>query len=244
MVKDNLRRRDFLKETGLATGIGTLGVQTVRANVQGPKNEVRYLEVGVEHNLEHPETTGSPATYPIDEPVRHAIGPDNEALHLKKSMPDEVVSRVKNAEQVVKISGNGYHSFTAAVLGATPTRTINVRLGDHYRRLEAMILEDEYQLPAIDIQHDVGDDVSISVNGSKTVVSAGDEREVTLESANVSTTFQTVTDEKLTRQGVPSRKEPLKKERTTKTIAVTPSVKVQNYGKIDLIDSTHTNAPL
>lgn len=244
MYEKPLNRREFLKQTSITTGITALGVQPVHAETTDPEAKVRFVEVGIEHALQSSDVSGSPPKYPIDEPVRHAVDTSNNAVYLKKSMPDEVVSLVKRGKQVVKVSGSGYHSFTTAVLGDTPTRAISTRLGEHYRQLQAMILDEEYRLPAIDVQKGPDDDVVLTVNRSKTVIPTGSERDVVLEPKDVTATFSVVTDERVSRQGVPSRKEPLRQERTTETVTVTPTVKVRNYGKMDVMDTTYTNAPL
>lgn len=69
-------------------------------------------------------------------------------------------------------------------------------------------------------------------------VPAGSERTFELTPQNLEAELVRMTDEKADNHDIPDRLRALKKERWTESVTVTPTLKVRNYGEVEVKDAT------
>lgn len=226
-----IERRQFVK----AAGAGALGT-TVLPNVQAaPGNrlgETAFAEVGMEteiDNLSIPDA--NPTVFHWDFPLPHVA--TDSTLFVRDAMSDEAREVVTTASEVVK--GEKFQPASANLFGR-PKTELTYEHGPHYRRNYVVELEEGYDLPQLNVSPR-SNSVTIAGRGRERVP-VGTERTFDFEPRELEAQLVRVTDEKVDNTDIPEHLRGLKKERWTEAVTVKPTLKVRNYGTLEVRNAT------
>lgn len=226
-------RRQFIKTTGAAAGFGSL-VGAGRAAPGTDLGTVRFVEVGLETDV--PEVDEDDGALPVvhwDFPLPHAVDADLRTLYVRERIDDAAVRALERQPAVVKAAE--FAPAPATVLGGTHG-TLPYELGPHYRRNYLLELEGAVELPAVAVEPRA-DGVVVSGGPVTATVPRESEEEFALDPVEVAVELSEATDERRESEAVPDRLLAFRRRRWTETVTVEPTLRVRDYGDLDVVDA-------
>lgn len=226
-----IERRQFVKAAG-AGALGTTVFPTVRAEPGTRLGTTSFAEVGMETDISGlSRSDANPSIFHWDFPLPHVAS--ESTLFVREAMSDEARDMLTTKQAVVKASG--FRPASDQLFGQAE-RKLTHEHGPHYRRNYVVELEEGYDLPRLSVSPQNGV-ATIRGHGRKKIP-AGSERTFELQSQNLKAELVRMTDEKVDNSEVPEHRRALKKERWTETVTVTPTLKIRNYGELEIRDAT------
>lgn len=227
-------RRKFLKSTGTVAGIGTLNVSPIRASPGTRLSTVEFVEVGMETEVS--SVSDEDASLPVfhwDFPLPHAVDTQDDKLFVREPMSEAAVEALSSRPAVVKTA-----EFQPAptTLFGKPTKTLTYEHGPHYRQNYVLELEDEYPLPSVSVAPN--EETAVMSGAIDDEITAGTERQYELPSHEVEVEVTKTLDEKVDAPSIPESRRARKKDSWTETVTVTPTLKVANFGELEVVDAT------
>lgn len=228
---NRIERRQFVKAAG-AGALGTTILPTAQAAPGDRLGETAFAEVGMETEISGLSTAdANPVVFHWDFPLPHVA--TDSTLFVRDAMSDEAREVVTTASGVVK--GEKFQPASTELYGG-PKSKLTHEHGPHYRRNYVVELEEGYDLPQLNVSPQSGT-VTISGRGRERV-DAGSERTFELEPRKLEAQLVRVTDEKVDNSEIPEHLRALKKEYWTEPVTVKPTLKVRNYGTLEVRDAT------
>lgn len=226
-----IERRQFVKAAG-AGAIGTTVVPTVQANPGTHLATTAFAEVGIETDISGiSDSEANPSVFHWDFPLPH-VATDSK-LFVRETMSLAARDTVTTSSGVVK--AEEFHPASKGLFGRPKTK-LTYEHGPHYRRNYVVELVEGYRLPQLTVSPR-NDTITIAGHGRESVP-VGSEQTFELPSKELEAELVRVTGEKVDNPEVPEHRRALKKEHWTEPVTVTPTLKVRNYGEVEVRDAT------
>lgn len=233
--RSSYKRREFLQATSGAT-FGAAGLEPVSANRNGKNNSVSFVEVGLFHRTALPEVEGNFSFVHLDDSIEHKVSEDEGVLYLNKDADESTKRTFENNDHVSRFVG---YSPVPAEIDQRLTRIVTTDIGHASRRTGGLVTAEDYGNPPLSIQtpEKIETDEVVVVSGNERLeVEPGISGSVQLQSRTVRTPIKMPTGEKVQNENVPEPRRAQRIETRVETVTVTPVVKVQNYGQLDVIE--------
>lgn len=232
----SMKRRTVLKSATAAASLALVG----EVGATSSYGSVNFSEVGVEHDVSLPTTTR--AKYPffhIDEfGLNRFIDQDQSTLYINERYAQGELEVLKGNRAVV--AGRDYTPLPTQIGGGSSSG-VTTKLGENFRTLEALTVEDSYDRPRFTVEErDTG--TVVATEGERVNVQPGSEDEIVLDDREVTLEVSEITDkdaEEMTVAGGEEWQKPWRKTQAKRywkeTVTVTPKVRIRNYGELDVV---------
>lgn len=242
MAKNNtttdlgIARREFLRTTS-AAGFALAGTGTATASSDS-LGRTHYTEAKFEFQVESPsENEEDLPVIDVDEAVGRAIDNEEGKLYLLEQGSQTSVETFRHSDQVIK--SEEYRPLSTNLHNSRAVRQVPLNLGQNYRTLRALKLSEDYRLPSVSLSLD-GETLSANVSGTKTSVAPGEESQSSLSPVQLPVELVSHSEELVDNQSIPEYQRARKREAQSTTVRATPTLKIRNYGQLDVVDFTHS----
>lgn len=229
-----LNRRRFLQTTTVAAGFGSLTVGTVSGKESASLGDVHFVETGIEYNADIPQSDGYIVpTFEDDELRGYSIDSEEKRLELNQFATPNVRTAFRQNNTVLK--SERYRPFSAQDSGTNNVYSLTTKLTSDYRSVESLSVAQEYRHPIVNVSPR-NNEVDVSVSGKRKTVTPEHEEQIHLQGRTVEVVAERQVDKDAS--GIPpeSRADTFWEE-FSKAITVKPTVKVRNWGTLDVFDS-------
>jgi len=204
------RRRDFLKTTAVATGVGAFGIQAARA--ESRLGTVRFAQAGIVHDVveDHEDLI----TVENDVAPQHVVDEQAGVFQFTPFATEQTKSAIKSNEEII-FEAQGYQAPPSQTVGGAPSTRITTGLSTDFRTTNYVPITEQYTPEQFAITTR-GGDVEVSSDAAQLTVTPGEQKSVTLDK-------ETARGKAYNDTGV-------------REITVVPRLEVRNFGELDVLD--------